>query len=455
MKKFPASFINKLDQILPLAADRSLFVESLLHEPPTSIRYHPVKSQKSIFENEEKIPWCSQGFYLGKRPSFTLDPFFHAGCYYVQESSSMILDYLCKVLVSGNKPLKILDLCAAPGGKSTLLASVLNKNDLLISNEVNRSRAEILSENVQKWGYSNHWVTCNTPKQFGENLPDFFDIILVDAPCSGEGMFRKLDHSIDEWSEDNVKKCHVRQTEILQDVWPALKNEGLLIYSTCTYNTIENEETIRSFSSTHSCSSKAVNFPSEWKIQGYENQKQIVYRCLPHLVKGEGFTFSILQKEETSPHKQKIKSKAVKLTTTGGSAEYLSKDQSFIQFQQDDLLFAIPEYHVESYKLSSSMLYYLKKGIHIGTLKSKGMIWDPMLSLSLDLNLAFFEKIQLDKEQCLDLLRLQNPPLPALEKTNEGWVCFMFQDIPLGWLKNMRTRYNNYYPNHWKIRLSK
>lgn len=168
MKKFPASFINKLDQILPLAADRSLFVESLLHESPTSIRYHPVKSQKSLFENEEKIPWCSQGFYLKKRPSFTLDPFFHAGCYYVQESSSMILDYLCKMLVSGNKPLKILDLCAAPGGKSTLIASVLNKNDLLISNEVNRSRAEILSENVQKWGYSNHWVTCNTPKQFGK-----------------------------------------------------------------------------------------------------------------------------------------------------------------------------------------------------------------------------------------------------------------------------------------------
>ena len=223
------------------------------NEQVTSIRYNPKKITaeivathnfpKTITSTEEVInyiertpvPWCDTGRYLSQRPSFTLDPVFHAGAYYVQEASSMFLDYAIKFLYKdADAPNHVLDLCAAPGGKSTLLAAALPQS-FIVSNEVIKNRVTILAENMSKWGSSNVAVTHNDPANF-KKLPGFFDLMVVDAPCSGSGLFRKDPDAIDEWSEANVAHCSMRQQRILTDALPSLNNNGVLIYSTCSYS---------------------------------------------------------------------------------------------------------------------------------------------------------------------------------------------------------------------------
>src|SRR5687768_8055824 len=218
------------------------FVNAHLQPSPISIRLNPHKlSSETLLPS---IPWTQYGKYLNDRPSFTLDPTFHGGKYYVQEASSMFLEQAFNQTTETTAPLDILDLCAAPGGKSTHLLSLMNQDSLLVSNEVIQSRAAILSENIQKWGYCNVAVTNNDPKDF-QRLAGFFDVVVVDAPCSGEGLFRKDPTASKEWSEDAVALCSKRQQRILNDVWPALKTGGVLIYSTCTYNEMENEENLK------------------------------------------------------------------------------------------------------------------------------------------------------------------------------------------------------------------
>jgi 16S rRNA C967 or C1407 C5-methylase (RsmB/RsmF family) len=210
----------------------------------TSVRLNPKKIfniQHSIFNAQlEKVLWNDNGYYLPERPSFTLDPLFHAGAYYVQEASSMFLEEVLKQTVDLTKPLKVLDLCAAPGGKSTLIQSVISKESLLVSNEVIKTRVNILAENITKWGAANVVVTNNDPSDF-KRLQNYFDVIVVDAPCSGSGLFRKDANAINEWSENNVTLCSQRQQRILADIIPSLKPGGVLIYSTCSYSLEEDE----------------------------------------------------------------------------------------------------------------------------------------------------------------------------------------------------------------------
>ena len=216
-------------------------------EQVTSIRINPAKkSDPDSYRDrnlKSEIPWTDYGFYLESRPSFTFDPLFHAGCYYVQEASSMFLEHALKQTVDLSKPLRILDLAAAPGGKSTHIQSLISKDSLLVSNEVIRSRANILQDNIIKWGSENVIVTINDPKDFGR-LENYFDVIVVDAPCSGSGLFRRDEDALEQWSLNNVQLCSQRQQRILADVWPALKQNGILIYSTCSYSTEEDEEII-------------------------------------------------------------------------------------------------------------------------------------------------------------------------------------------------------------------
>ena len=206
------------------------FQLSLQESSPTSIRLNPLKKSKVP---EKKIPWTETGYYLEQRPRFTLDPLFHAGAYYVQEASSMLMEQGVRQSMDVTQPILALDLCASPGGKSTHLLSLLSADSFLVSNEVIRARASVLSENIQKWGYENVLVTNNDPIDF-QLLPGFFDLIVVDAPCSGEGLFRKDQAAMKEWSVDNVQLCAQRQQRIVADVWPSLKEEGILLYSTCT-----------------------------------------------------------------------------------------------------------------------------------------------------------------------------------------------------------------------------
>src|SRR5688572_6493565 len=209
-------------------------------EQITSIRINPVKQSK-IQNPKSKIPWTETGYYLEQRPSFTFDPLFHAGTYYVQEASSMFLEQALKQTVDLSKSLRVLELCAAPGGKSTHIQSLISKDSLLVSNEVIRSRANVLKDNIIKWGCANVMVTNNDPKDFAR-LENYFDVIVVDAPCSGSGLFRREPDAMEEWSLNNVALCSQRQQRILADVWPALKKDAVLIYSTCSYSRSEEED---------------------------------------------------------------------------------------------------------------------------------------------------------------------------------------------------------------------
>ncbi|MGI8893198.1 MAG: methyltransferase RsmF C-terminal domain-like protein, partial [Bacteroidia bacterium] len=242
-ENLPSVFISHLDNLLGNEAVE--LIKSFSTTPPVSIRINPFKNYFPP-ENSGKVPWCDTGFYLPVRPVFTLDPSFHAGAYYVQEASSMFLEQAIKQITKKEEPVKVLDISAAPGGKSTHLLSLLPKNSLLVANEVIRSRAGILKENIIKWGVPNVIVTSSDPERFSD-LKSFFDIILVDAPCSGEGLFRKDANAIKEWSQENVNLCHQRQKRILNNVWTALRPGGYLIYSTCTYQTKENENQLIKF----------------------------------------------------------------------------------------------------------------------------------------------------------------------------------------------------------------
>src|SRR5260221_5910839 len=264
---------------------------------PTSIRINPLKSNSKELE---KIPWTDLGYYLDQRPSFTFDPLFHAGAYYVQEASSMFLEQALKQTVDLSQPICVLDLCAAPGGKSTHLLSLMSRESLLVSNETIRSRATILAENIQKWGSNNVVVTNNDPEDFGK-LEGFFDAIVVDAPCSGEGLFRKDPNAVNEWSEEHIELCVVRQQRIINQVWPSLKKNGVLIYCTCTYNEKENEKNIHWLVEEKKVESVKLKVESEWGVEEVKTKNTYGYRFLPHQVKGEGFFIAVVRKTEEQP----------------------------------------------------------------------------------------------------------------------------------------------------------
>ena len=229
----PASFTEYTRALLGVEEYEKL-VSALQQEPPVSIRLNRLKVHRLKVENALSVqpPWSSEGIYLDERLTFTFDPLFHAGCYYVQEASSMFVEQVLRQHVT--KPVVMLDLCAAPGGKSTHARSVLPEGSLLVANEVIRNRSQILAENLTKWGHPDVVVTNNDPADFSA-LPSFFDVILTDVPCSGEGMFRKDSVAVEEWSPENVEICWQRQRRIIADVWPSLKPGGILIYSTSTY----------------------------------------------------------------------------------------------------------------------------------------------------------------------------------------------------------------------------
>ncbi|HET9278943.1 MAG TPA: RsmB/NOP family class I SAM-dependent RNA methyltransferase, partial [Flavitalea sp.] len=297
--QLPEAFIQSLQKIQGF--DEKSFVDAHNDEKKiTSIRVNPKKLTDTNIDHSsltihQKIPWSTHGYYLTERPSFTLDPLFHAGVYYVQEASSMFLEQALVQTVDLSQPLRVLDLCAAPGGKSTLIESLISDKSILISNEVIKSRVSVLEENMIKWGASNVIVTNNDPITF-QRLENYFDIIVVDAPCSGSGLFRKDARAIDEWSEDNVQMCSQRQQRILADVYPALKKDGILIYSTCSYSEEEDEciadwllNTFAVSSLQLSLSDEAGNLFGDIVETISKKHAAFGYRFFPDKIKGEGF----------------------------------------------------------------------------------------------------------------------------------------------------------------------
>ena len=277
------------------------YLESFNEETPVSIRLNPRKTQEwTVTEGAQPVPWCREGYYLPRRPNFTMDPLLHAGCYYVQEAGSMFVSHVLRQYV--HQPVTMLDLCAAPGGKSTAAIASLPEGSVLTANEPIRQRANILSENIQKWGYPGCTVTNRYPKDFRKEGRRF-DVILCDVPCSGEGMFRRDEATIGEWSLKNVEQCWRLQRDIVSDAWECLNDGGLLIYSTCTFNTKENEENVSWIIGQFGAQVLPVETQPDWNITGslLDGFTEPVYRFIPGITRSEGLFMCVMRKPTPAP----------------------------------------------------------------------------------------------------------------------------------------------------------
>lgn len=441
----PADFVTYTKPLL--GEQWTSFVEALDTESPTSIRMN--KSKITSGKLLTQVPWCDSGFYLDKRPQFTFDPLFHAGGYYVQEASSMFIAQVLKQYASPS--MTVLDLCAAPGGKSTLMADFLDEHGLLVSNEVIRSRANILSENITKWGNPNTIVTNNDPSRIGK-LKGFFDIVLVDAPCSGEGMFRKDEGAVAEWSLENVKLCKERQQRILADIWPALKSDGVLIYSTCTYNLEENELNIRWIRDELDADILSVNISEGWGISPSFLEDVAAYRFFPHKTNGEGFFCAVLRKkgdEENSVRKIKDKDNRSKINPETAYKNLILDPDRFTFYLRNDKWFAFPSCLYSQLQIIRSELNIVSEGICLGEFKGKDFVPGQSLALSNFLNKDAFITLEVDWKTAVLYLRKETLVLTDMPK---GYILLTYQNIPLGFVKNIGNRANNLYPQEWRIR---
>lgn len=445
----PAAFEHAIQQQLGPASE--LFLQALQKPSPVSIRYNPFKIDS--IPNLKPVPWTSLGFYLPDRPLFTLDPLFHAGVYYVQEASSMFIEHALKKNVDFQKRLNVLDLCAAPGGKSTLLAGLINHESLLIANEVIRSRASILAENLQKWGNDNVVVTNNDPEDF-QSLQGFFDVIVVDAPCSGEGLFRKDPDAMKEWSEENVDLCSKRQRRILADIWPSLKQNGILIYSTCTYNRLENEENLKWLQETHDIEFLSVDTDSSWGVQEVDEGKIRGYRFYPHKVSGEGFFMSIIRKkdpEDTTRVKAPKNAFAVPTKKVMDSlVKWIQHAEAKHFIQREELIQFFPKALNDEVSFLAKNFKLVTAGTFTANVKQEKLIPEHALAMSTSLNGEHFGKIDVALDQALKYLRKETLPSDG---SNLGFNLITYQHVPLGWANVLSNRINNLYPAEWRIRM--
>lgn len=449
----PKEFINILGEILE-ADERDRLLNALQTEPQVSIRFNPLipDAESLALQSLEcsadgRVPWAGNAVYLDHRPQFTLDPLIHMGCYYVQEASSMFLEQAVRKCVSG--PVKALDLCAAPGGKSTLLASLLPEGSLLVSNEIQRGRAQILAENMTKWGRSGVMVTCNTPKQIGQsNL--MFDLIAVDAPCSGEGMFRKDEGAVTDWSLQNVEMCALRQRQIIEDVWPALKPGGYLIYSTCTFNRHEDEDNVQWIIEQFGAEAIKIDTNPEWNIKASLTQDNLpVYHFMQHLTRGEGFFLCLLRKPDGAFREIPQKPFKADPTVPAECRKWLNDGYEY--YVKGDSIYALPAPLASDMNQVNKELYSLIPGIEVAV--RKGHDWVPAHALAMSdaLNTEAFNKVDITRKQALEYLHCD---ALRLEDASRGIVLLTYKGIPLGFAKNLGNRANNMYPQEWRIRIS-
>lgn len=444
---FPQGFLQRLKSQSYI--DRQALLEALEEPSPVSIRLNPSKWTKRPM-NSEPVPWCGNGFYLGTRPSYTLDPLFHAGCYYPQEASSMFLEHVIKQLTLPLDSIMVLDLCGAPGGKSTLLSDLIGSDSLLVTNDVIRARAAVLAETVTKWGSGNTLVTQNDPAVFGR-LSGFFDIILVDAPCSGEGMFR-TEIAINEWSVENSVHCAERQKRILMDVWPALKENGILIYSTCTFNPGENEENIKWLIAQQEAECVRIDISGFAGITEIDFQGIYGYGLYPGKVRGEGFFISVVRKKnkqentiiksqrktELKPDKNEI---AIADKWTGFSKDRLLKWK--------DELYAVPCV-MDDYVYLFQNLNIVKPGTLLFVRKKNDYLPSHELALSQFIRDDSFPKEEISLQNAIAYLRRDSF---AMTGASKGWNIVTYNGVNLGFIKNIISRVNNYYPIEWRIRM--
>ena len=420
---FPADFINVLRETAGLDRTERI-VAALSADPEVSVRVNPAKMSLAALHAHfgplagDAVPWASQeGFYLQERPSFTLDPLFHAGAYYVQEASSMYVGSLFDRAVAALgrvSGLRVLDLCAAPGGKTTQLLSHMDAGSLLVANEVVPARATVLAENVARWGCPNVAVTSSDPSCFSP-LQSWFDVAVVDAPCSGEGMFRKDERAVAEWSLANVRLCAARQRRILGDVWPALAPGGFLIYSTCTFNRLEDEDNV------------------EWICQELGGECLEMRHFWPGEDRGEGFFAALIQK--------------------GGSYVPGSHpaSTSLTVIEKGSLLKVFPAAFARDLTRLDKSLKIIASGIAVATRKGRDLVPEADFALAVDrvsLDGLDYAVVDISREQALQFLSKEPLPLPDAPR---GYLLLAFEGQGLGFVKNLGTRTNSLLPASRRI----
>lgn len=414
----PENFINQMRNLL--GEDCDSFLAAMNQPPSVSIKLNRRKSNNPDicgYEGLTPVKWCQSGYYLPERPVFTLNPLIHAGVFYVQDASSMIYEAVTEKIVpmalDTANPLRVLDLCAAPGGKTTSMINALPDRTTVVANEFVGNRATVLKENLMKWGYPDIIVT-NSPTARFAALGELFDIIAVDAPCSGEGMMRKEDVAVSQWGEGLQKQCASLQREILADAFEALKPGGFLIYSTCTFNRLENEENVGYLVEELGMVPLDMIFPEEWGIGKGIDTPYPCLRFMPHITRGEGLFLCVLRKEgDYMPAR----------TRRGKSFSQLIADKAKI----------------------------IADGIPMTTTKGRDQVPTTGSVLSCDYKRGTLPEVEVDEQTALSYLRHEaiqlNPEIP------KGYVVVMYKDHPLGIVKNLGNRANNLYPAQWRIRM--
>ncbi|MBR3950972.1 MAG: rRNA cytosine-C5-methyltransferase [Bacteroidaceae bacterium] len=456
--ELPLDFTQRMQQLL--GSDYPAFAHALTHtNQPVSIRINTAKGAQAPAE-ATLVPWSGgTGYYLPQRPTYTFDPLLHAGAYYVQEAASMFLGNIIEQFIT--TPIRYLDLCAAPGGKSTLALAQLPKGSIVVSNEIVRQRAQILAENIAKWGNPYAVVTNNTPADWG-SWHNYFDVIATDVPCSGEGMFRKDDTAITEWSPANVAHCASRQEGILADIWSALRPGGMLIYSTCTFNIEENEAMIQHLISKYDAEPVEVKTDPVWGICGALAGNAPVYRFMPHRTQGEGLFMAVLRKKGeadtscgTAPNmrdkKKKQNSKNKTIPIPREVREWLTTHEySFVADETG--ITAYPNDYADDIQAMYRHFNVLHAGIPIATAKGRDLIPTQALALSTACNHNSFTRCEVSLDTALAYLRREAITLP--NDTPRGYVIVTYHGVALGWVKNLGNRANNLYPQEWRIRSS-
>ena len=438
----PENFVTRTVNLL---GNEFQELEKALNEiAPTSIR---ANNKTDYQPSDERVDWCETGYYLKERPLFTADPLFHAGVYYVQEASSMFLYQAVKQYFPNAK--SVLDLCAAPGGKSTLLTQALPEESILVSNEIIHSRAYILAENLIKWGNPNIIVTNNEPKDFKE-LPGFFDAVIVDAPCSGEGMFRKDQGAISEWSEYNVTLCAARQKEILSSVWDTLKTDGILVYSTCTFNREENEDNVQWICEELGADILKLDLKGNPDITVTDSG----YRFYPHKTRGEGFFLSVLRKNSIITRNQKNKredKKNIKFVTKSNVFTFsLKESERWFLLAENNLMKGYDKDRLNDFMFIKKHLKCMHSGLLLGEQKGNDFIPSASIALSKMLDKESIETVEVDYRTAISFLKKEAILLP---ESSRGYILISYKGQSLGWIKNLGNRTNNLYPQEWRIRM--
>lgn len=450
--RLPELFIKQIQELLPTNEAEALIKSLDESEPSVSVRTNLAKCTDSSAKN--RVAWCNRGFYLDERPQFTFDPALHAGCYYVQDASSMFLAHAIGKIV-GDSPVRYLDLCAAPGGKTTTAIDALPEGSLIVANEIMTGRAQILRENIIKWG-SPYCVVTNNDSAAYAHLTHFFDIVAADVPCSGEGMMRKDDEAVAQWTPALVKECADRQREIVDNAWECLKPGGYFIYSTCTFNRPENEDIVEYLVNVLGAESIDLNIPSEWNIHPAINSPVFGYHFFPHRTKGEGLFLAVVRKPENEPQRSikvsnKKKNKKEQPIQVPAIVKDWVKDKKSMFFSACDNIFqAFPAEYCDEMGILKENLQIIYSGIELATTKGKDLIPCHSLATSSCLNKNIFPVCDVEYSTAIAFLRGETINIDA----PKGYVLISYNGHGLGFVKNLGNRANNLYPKEWRIKSS-